>query len=161
MLYIVLYYHTENTNPLPIKPRSTCPVAKLVAQLICMVAWFQFSISQTVTAVKFLQTCYYKSVPPRIIKHHGRCASAYPGWWCYRTLPPRCVRRYKTPGATPLSWGTGWTRPGGRGRDDPVRWESGALWRSVGCRPAAPRNYTANKQRFQQMQMTFISWHSN
>lgn len=80
-----------------------------------------------------------------------RCASAYPGWWCCRTPPPRCGRRYKTPGATPPSPGTGWTRPGGRGRDDPVRWASGALWRSADFRPAAPQNHTANPKRVQQM----------
>lgn len=81
----------------------------------------------------------------------SRCVSSYPGWWCCRTLPPRSARRYKTPGATPPSPGTGWIRPGGRrpsdpaGPSSPVRSGSGALWRWAGCRPTAPQSHTAKQ----------------
>lgn len=68
MLYIVLYYHVEDTNPLPIKPRSACPVAKssggsayLYGSLILIL------FPQTVTAVKFPQTCYCNSIVLRLL----------------------------------------------------------------------------------------------
>lgn len=55
MLYILLYYHVEETNPSKIKPRSACQVANTTegaAYLYGHLILFLFS--QTVAAVQFL-----------------------------------------------------------------------------------------------------------
>lgn len=88
----------------------------------------------------------------------SRCVSSYPGWWCCRTLPQHCVRHYKTPGATPLSPGTGWILLDGRWLSDPgglsfrVHLKFDALWRWAGCHPEVPQNHT-EKKRQEEFQM--------
>lgn len=133
----------------PFKYGFASKVPQSLEMLGLAVVWIYFFVpphphpppvqAQLLSKIKVFQTCHYKSFQ----SHSSQQMSSYPGWWCCRTLPPRCGRRYKTPGAKPRSPGTGWIRPGGRRPGDPLRSRSGAPWRWAGCRPAAPQSRTA------------------